>query len=559
MKNCSILNEVWSVNTESNEVLTFQLTGLLTELSDEYLPGVEYTFPPRTQEDHSVVDLLTQQAFILTKRLTEAPAIADQSFGLSEEVSHGNDMGMTGNSGRLDSGAYSSELEEEVPEENMEEQLTIDELVNVFNDSEDDDDNEEEEEENSGDSDSYDVEDPGAKKQRKTTPKDETSVLFGSKWIHKFELYEHGDQVIRVLEFSGKRHPARGAVCEIICSLEVTIRNTPSFSSCSLADMPNFPSDRILYQEVEKGAHFMQNLSEYNGSENFHDKVEAADFQLNVSRDKKKSNFFLQLKRLKLDPLEDTEWSQNPCELVLFAGVGGSSIGDKQAGSNISWLVEKDPLASASLRNSHQKAMIYQEDVWDCLDSCRDGKKDYPIRGEVRHMQASPPCQSFSLLNRGGRDDHANTMLSYEVVRAAGILRPPTGMMENVGGILRGRNLKHSGMLMLGLINNGYQVRVAVHNASLFGDPQKRQRVIFPFSRGDVPLPDMRNPTHDTPTKLGDALQGLSEECDMVIGTGLHSSQQKRPTTSRFVQFISFRFIWNHSNPSMHIIAFRHS
>ena len=48
--------------------------------------------------------------------------------------------------------------------------------------------------------------------------------------------------------------------------------------------------------------------------------------------------------------------ANKPKELVLFAGVGGCSIGDKQAGFDVSWLVEKDPLAAASLGVSYPRA-----------------------------------------------------------------------------------------------------------------------------------------------------------------------------------------------------------
>ena len=57
----------------------------------------------------------------------------------------------------------------------------------------------------------------------------------------------------------------------------------------------------------------------------------------------------------------------NPKELVLFAGFGGSSIGDKHAGFQVEWLLEK---TAASLGRTHPKAMIFNDDITLFFDKC---------------------------------------------------------------------------------------------------------------------------------------------------------------------------------------------
>lgn len=91
-----------------------------------------------------------------------------------------------------------------------------------------------------------------------------------------------------------------------------------------------------------------------------------------------------------------------PTELVLFAGVGGCSIGDKACGFDVKWLVENDAFAAASLCASQPDANIFQEDVGIFLDKCSDEMPGYPKQYQVDHLQSSPPCKEFSKANRGG-------------------------------------------------------------------------------------------------------------------------------------------------------------
>jgi DNA (cytosine-5)-methyltransferase 1 len=174
------------------------------------------------------------------------------------------------------------------------------------------------------------------------------------------------------------------------------------------------------------------------------------------------------------------------------------------------------------VRGSHTNAMIYVEDVRDFLDNCKDRKPGYPTKGEVDHLSGSPPCQGFSKKNRGGKNDENNNMLSLQVVRGVDILRPRTGVLENVTGMLLEKHLKFRGKIMIDLLKYGYQVRIAVHKASDFGDPQNRQRVIFTFSRGDTPLPTMPTRTDETAITIREALLGLPLQCDDK-GSGLCS------------------------------------
>ena len=96
-------------------------------------------------------------------------------------------------------------------------------------------------------------------------------------------------------------------------------------------------------------------------------------------------------------------------------------------------------------------------------------KKGYLESGNAHHIQSSLPCQGFSLANRGGKNDDCNNALSRKTIKAVKFLKPCTGIMENVGGMLRPKHLKHVITMLLDLINLECQVRIASHNSMSHG------------------------------------------------------------------------------------------
>jgi len=167
--------------------------------------------------------------------------------------------------------------------------------------------------------------------------------------------------------------------------------------------------------------------------------------------------------------------------------------------------------------------MIFEEDVRSFHEKCKERKPGYPSEKQVDHLQASPPCQGFSLANRGGgRNDRKNNLLSLEVLRSFAILKPRTGILENVQGMIRPKHLNYIFQILHESIALGYQVRLALHNADEFGGAQKRKRVIFTFARNDTMLPELPITTNQSEAKiLDDVLQGLPIDCDMETGSGL--------------------------------------
>jgi DNA-cytosine methyltransferase len=198
------------------------------------------------------------------------------------------------------------------------------------------------------------------------------------------------------------------------------------------------------------------------------------------------------------------ELLHKPNMLDLFAGCGGMGQGFKLAGFHVKYMVEKDNSAVATLRCNHlldallgEEAIIFDEDVDTFLQKVVDKDPAYPQMGDVDHVHASPPCQGFSAANRkGGQNDKTNNEMTKRFTKAVEIFRPRTASMENVTGILLGKNVAYLRWVVAELMLLGYQVRVMILNAAEFGDPQARNRVILFATQNAYKLPDAPKPTH---------------------------------------------------------------
>lgn len=194
----------------------------------------------------------------------------------------------------------------------------------------------------------------------------------------------------------------------------------------------------------------------------------------------------------------------------LFSGCGGLSLGFEEAGFQIlsaydSWL----PAVTTYRRN-------FAHPISHCELSL---SSDLPLADVI---VGGPPCQGFSSAGLRKQGDHRNTLIS---VFSALVLqvRPQAFVFENVEGFLTGEGGRFVFELLSPLIDAGYRVHLRKLNASNFGIPQHRKRVLaigglgwdptFPVhthsSRG-APGAALLN-GHKLPfsPSLGDALAGL--------------------------------------------------
>lgn len=162
--------------------------------------------------------------------------------------------------------------------------------------------------------------------------------------------------------------------------------------------------------------------------------------------------------------------------LELCAGAGGQALGYDQAGFEHVALVEIDKHACATLRLNRPQWHVMQRDLTEF-----DGTG---FKG-IDLITGGLPCPPFSVAGKQlGKGDERN--LFPAAIRLVDEIRPRAVMIENVRGILDAVFEDYRGYVGGELSKLGYKPGWKLMNASDFGVPQLRPRVIFVAIRSDL-------------------------------------------------------------------------
>jgi len=167
----------------------------------------------------------------------------------------------------------------------------------------------------------------------------------------------------------------------------------------------------------------------------------------------------------------------------LFAGAGGLSYGLKAEGFQLVAAVEIDPVSAKSYSLNHQSTNLIVNDIRRVSGTQILKQANIPP-GKLDLLTGCPPCQAFSTLRtrrRGQQLNDPNRELIIEMLRLVRSIRPRAVIVENVPGLA---DDKHFNNFQFGLRQAGYQSTYAVLNASDFGVPQRRKRLILVAFRG---------------------------------------------------------------------------
>ena len=163
--------------------------------------------------------------------------------------------------------------------------------------------------------------------------------------------------------------------------------------------------------------------------------------------------------------------------ISTFAGCGGSSLGYSMAGYRELLAVEWENNAAETFRLNFPDVPLHHGDiaklsVSEVLDRC----KIQP--GQLDVFDGSPPCQGFSTAGKRNMKDPRNGLFR-EYCRLLEGLKPRAFVMENVGGMVKGKMKFMFVEILKALKACGYQVSARLMNAMYFGVPQDRERIIF--------------------------------------------------------------------------------
>lgn len=155
----------------------------------------------------------------------------------------------------------------------------------------------------------------------------------------------------------------------------------------------------------------------------------------------------------------------------LCAGAGGQALGLELAGFEHEALVEIDPHCCATLRVNRPNWNVFQDDL-------RRFKEEAHKYQGVDLVAGGLPCPPFSVAGKqlGDKDERNLFPDALDIIDA---IRPRAVMIENVRGFLDAVFFDYREGLKKQLKKLGYVTDWRLLNASHFGVPQLRPRVVI--------------------------------------------------------------------------------
>lgn len=231
-----------------------------------------------------------------------------------------------------------------------------------------------------------------------------------------------------------------------------------------------------------------------------------------------------------------------PHAIDLFSGAGGMSEGLLQAGFNIIYSSDLNEDVKKTYKNRHEQlGLIHGKNTYfeqvdirnlpsqkiiDSIESLEIFKgKGIP---NIDAIFGGPPCQGFSRAGRRDKKDPRNTLFK-EYLRIVNDVRPSYVVMENVEGFLDTKledfvgvtgHIYEGATFMPDLLARefkaiGYKcLKPAVLDASDFGVPQRRRRVIFLAYLEGMIRPNYPEPTTPDASNKVTVLDAIS---DLII------------------------------------------
>ncbi len=222
---------------------------------------------------------------------------------------------------------------------------------------------------------------------------------------------------------------------------------------------------------------------------------------------------------------------KRPIAIDLFSGCGGMSLGLEAAGFDIAAAVEFDAIHTLV----HHFNFPYSASICKDISKLSSQKlleaiEEKGFSREIDLIAGGPPCQGFSHIGKRQLDDPRNSLV-FEYLRIIKEIKPKYFIFENVPGIASGKHKKFLDELIIEFESIGYSIDkpISILDASLYGAPQKRKRLILIGSRHDVTKASYPKQTHtetrsDDPSFFDSELLPLSTCGDAINDLMRHRS-----------------------------------
>ena len=164
----------------------------------------------------------------------------------------------------------------------------------------------------------------------------------------------------------------------------------------------------------------------------------------------------------------------------FFSGAGGLDLGFKKAGFNIVYANEYDKTIWETFEKNFPKVKLDKRSIAKIDPS--------EIPSGVDGIIGGPPCQSWSAAGSMGGINDSRGKLFFNFIKILSFIKPKFFLCENVPGMLAPRNQKAISNIIAMFKKSGYEVKYYLLNASDYGVPQDRKRVIFVGYRNNLNL-----------------------------------------------------------------------
>ncbi|WP_257254288.1 MULTISPECIES: DNA cytosine methyltransferase [unclassified Endozoicomonas] len=200
--------------------------------------------------------------------------------------------------------------------------------------------------------------------------------------------------------------------------------------------------------------------------------------------------------------------------IEMCAGAGGQAIGLHVAGFSHAALIEIDHHASQTLRLNNQAHGLGWDNIIesDLKHFAEHEAEDY--QGQIDLVAGGVPCPPFSKagMQLGSNDERDLFPTALEILQK---VQPKAVMLENVPGLLEDKFKDYRDEISNTLFEMGYLSDWKLHQASDFGVPQLRPRVILVAMKPDYFKHfHWPQPLNTRPKTVGEAL------CDLMSSNG---------------------------------------
>ena len=189
----------------------------------------------------------------------------------------------------------------------------------------------------------------------------------------------------------------------------------------------------------------------------------------------------------------------------FFCGCGGTSLGFKQAGWDIAMGIDNDPKAFESYKANFPNAKFINKDIRHVKpEDFKAELENHPNYKNCKEKKIAfslcSPCQPFSTNNRNRLNENDERLnLLDECIKFIELIKPDFIFLENVPGMKLDKEKGSFSKFLQCLKANDYGEQHKIINASHYGVPQNRKRLVLIACKGqqDISYPETTHADDD--------------------------------------------------------------